>query len=261
MNLDLMTIAVRRRTLAELYDLALLVLRRHLLPLATLAVLGALPWVLLDAWLLSGMSEPAMAWYLLTILAVAQAPLATGAITAYLGEAMFNPRPSVRLALSTAAKRWGFLVQIGLMYGVLACLPVLLFLAPPHAVAVAVLENQSGSAAWKRAHALRIAWATAWPTHLMMAAGVVVATLVMLVGTLNALAQVLTSAKAMPDWEDLLPRLDPGQSVLPIAAFFAALAYLSVVHFLAYLDLRTDREGWDIDLALRRVADRLQEAP
>ena len=261
MNLDQMTIAVRRRTLAELYDLALLVLRRHLLPLTTLAVLGALPWVLLDRWLLDGLNDPALAWYFLAVLALAQAPLATAAMTAYLGEAMFNPQPKAARAMATAWQHIGFLLQIALMYGVLAWLPPLLFMAPPHAVAVAVLENQGGSPAWKRAHALRAAWATAWPSHLMMGAGIVVVTLVMLVGTLNALMQVLTSAKAMPDWEELLPRLDPSQSVLPCVAFFGALAYLSIVHFLAYLDLRTSREGWDIDLALRRVADRLQEAP
>jgi hypothetical protein len=261
MNLDQMTIAVRRRTLAELYDLALLVLRRHLLPLTTLAVLGALPWVLLDRWLLDDLNDPTLAWYFLFVLALAQAPLATAALTAYLGEAMFNPQPSVRRAIATAWQHLGFLLQIGVMYGALAWLPMLLFLAPPHAVAVAVLENQSGSQAWKRAHALRTAWTTAWPAHLFMGGGVVVVTLVMLVGTLNALTQVLTSAKALPDWEELLPRLDPSQSLLPFVAFFGALAYLSIVHFLAYLDLRTDREGWDIDLALRRVADRLQETP
>ena len=261
MNLDTMTIAVRRRSIAELYDLALLVLRRHLLALTVLAVAGALPWVLLDAWLLAGVPEVWVAWYWLLLLAVAQAPLATAALTAYLGEAMFNPRPSMGRAVTTAARQWSLLLQIGVMYGVLAWLPVLLFLAPPHAVAVAVLENQRGRAAWTRAHSLRVAWATAWPSHLLLALGVLAGTLVMLVGTLDALEHLLTAARAMPDWLEVLPRLDPAHSVLPIVAFFLTLAYLAVVHFLAYLDLRTDREGWDVDLALRRVAERLEETP
>ncbi len=261
MNLDQMTIAVRRRAIAELYDLALLVLRRHFIPLFALAVLGALPWVLLDRWLLEGEPGLPISWYLLMILALSQAPLATAALTAYLGEAMFSPQPSMRRALATAVGRWRPLVLIGALYGLLAWLPLLFFLAPPHAVAVVVLENQTGRAAWTRAQTLRLAWANGWPSHLVLAGGVIVATLVMLVGTLDALRHVLTAGRALPDWLELLPQLDPGQSVLPMVGVFGALAYLAVVHFLTYLDLRTDREGWDIDLALRHVAQRLEEAP
>ena len=42
-----------------------------------------------------------------------------------------------------------------------------------------------------------------------------------------------------------------------LGALLIALAYLAIVHFLTYLDLRTDREGWDVDLALRRAEDLL----
>ena len=52
MNLDRMTIAVRRRSLPELYDLALLAVRRHFLPLLGLALVGCGPWIALDTWLL-----------------------------------------------------------------------------------------------------------------------------------------------------------------------------------------------------------------
>lgn len=261
MNLNHMTVAVRRRTIAELYDLALLVVRQHVLPLAALAIGGALPWLLLDVWLLRGKSEIFESWYFLMVLVLAQAPLATAALTAYLGEAMFSATPSVRRAAATAFKHWRFLVQTGVVYGLLAWVPPLLLLAPPHAIAVAVLENQTGRAAWTRAHTLRTAWAAAWPSHLILAAGVLVVTLFMLVGTLDALEHLLTSARAMPDWLELLPQLDPGDSALPAVASFSALAYLAVVHFLAYIDLRTSREGWDIDLALRRVAEQMAETP
>lgn len=261
MNLDHMTIAVRRRSIAELYDLALLVLRRHFLPLTLLAIGGALPWLALDVWLLRGEQDVWLCWYLLVLLALAQAPLATAPLTAFLGEAMFSETPSMRRAVTTAARHWSFLLQLGVMYGVLAWLPLLLFLAPPHAVAVAVLENQTGRAAWQRAHTLRTAWATAWPSHLLLGAGVLVAVVGMLIGTLNALQHLLTSAQPLPDAEQWLAQLNPGWSVLPAVGCFIALAYLAIVHFLTYLDLRTDREGWDVDLALRRAAERLQEAP
>ena len=257
MNLDRMTIAVRRRSLPELYDLALLVVRRHFLPLVGLALLGCAPWIALDAWLLRGLPGEGWTWYWLLLLVAVQAPLATAPITAFLGEAMFEPQPSVRRSLRTAVGAWRLLTVLGLWYGLLALCPLLLPLAPPHAVAVAVLEAQRGRAAWTRANALRSAWSSAWTLHLLLAAGLVLASLWLGIGTVNALQQLLGSAQVMPDPEELLPAFDPSRSWLPAATLFATLAYLAVVHFLAYLDLRTDREGWDIDLALRRVAARI----
>ena len=260
MNLDRMTIAVRRRTLPELYDLGLLVVRRHFARLALLAVLGAAPWIALDAWLLRGLPGQGWTWYWLLLMAAVQAPLATAPITAFLGEAMFEPQPSARRALIASFSRWWWLLVLGLWYGLLALIPFALVLAPPHAVAVLLLEDQRGRAAWSRAGALRAAWTGSWTVHLLLAAGLVVAALWLGIGTLEAFGQLLGSARVMPDPDELMPELDPSRSWLPAAALFATLAYLAVVHFLAYLDLRTDREGWDVDLALRRAASRQERA-
>lgn len=260
MNLDRMTIAVRRRTTPELYDLALLVLRRHLWRLTLVAMIGAAPWIALDAWLLHGARGAGFTWYLLLLLAAAQAPLATAPITAFLGEAMFADRPSARTALRTAYAVWWQLLVLGLLYGILAIFPLLLAVAPPHAVAVLTLERLRGRAALGRAYSLHGAYSSAWVLHLLLAACLLLAALWLGIGTLEAFGQVLGSARIMLDPGELLPVLDPTRSLLPAVALFATLAYLAVVHFLSYLDLRTEREGWDIDLGLRRAASRMERS-
>ena len=260
MNLDRMTIAVRRRTMPEIYDLALLVLRRHLWRIVLVAVIGTGPWIVLDWWLLHGAKGGSWTWYWLLLLAAVQAPLATAPVTAFLGEAMFDEHPAVRSALRTAFAAWWPLALIGVWYGMLALFPLLLVMAPPHAVAVLTLERLRGRAALSRAYALHHAYSGSWVLHLILAALLIPATLWLGIGTFEAFGQVLGSAKVMLDPGEMAPDFNPTASVLPAVAVFVTMVYLAVVHFLAYLDLRTEREGWDIDLGLRRAAARLERA-
>ncbi len=44
--------------------------------------------------------------------------------------------------------------------------------------------------------------------------------------------------------------------LLPLAGWLV-LGYFAVVRFLAYLDLRIRREGWEVELTLRSEADQL----
>ena len=48
MQLDRTFIAIRKRTLVELWDLTLQVLRTHFFALVKLLLIGALPWCLLN---------------------------------------------------------------------------------------------------------------------------------------------------------------------------------------------------------------------
>lgn len=45
-----------------------------------------------------------------------------------------------------------------------------------------------------------------------------------------------------------------GGSVFALAGFFAAVPYVSVARFLTYIDLRTRKEGWDIQLKFTAIA-------
>ena len=59
MQFDNTRIAIRERSYFDLLDLALLVIRRHALPLLIATAIGAAPMMLLNAWLLGDMVSEA----------------------------------------------------------------------------------------------------------------------------------------------------------------------------------------------------------
>jgi hypothetical protein len=59
------------------------------------------------------------------------------------------------------------------------------------------------------------------------------------------------------DSEEWSSWLHPRETFLTVILPWPIIIYLTVVRFLAYIDLRTRREGWEIELDLRRAARRL----
>jgi len=259
---DSATIAIRERSLPELYDLALLVVRRRPWPPLLLVLIGAGPWLALDAWLLLGsgsQTEPWAMWYPLLLLIAAQTPLAFAPLTAWLGAAMFSERPSLREALRDGWRPWFALLVAGVLHGVLALFPLLLLFWPAHLSEVLVLERQRLRPAWRRASALRGVASGGGIVHLLVAALVSVASLWCLAGTVQALGGLLLHADpwTFESWHLYMP----GRSVLPHVAVWIAAAWLTIVRFLWYIDLRTRCEGWAVDLELRENARRLEGRP
>ncbi len=259
MNIDHTTIVLRERSTPELYDLSLLVWRRYLWPLLLLGIIGCTPFVLLNWWLLysPNSSNEWGSWYVCLLLLAVQGPLATAPITAYLGSALFDDNPGIMKSLKQA---WGnsiALILFGVWRGILAIFPFLLIFWPPHAVEVSVLERQKFWPTWKRANALRAVWTGEWSTHLLIAGGLLFIGLIALVDTASTLLSVLLYADVLGE-DDSTSAYFPYSSIYPHIACWMVMIYLSVVRFLSYIDLRTRREGWEIDLALKREARRLE---
>ena len=252
MNIDRTTIVIRERSLGELHDLALMLLRRHAGAVLALAVIGCAPFALLDWWLLSGV-EPewwALHWWWLLLLVAVQGPLATAPLSAYLGSAVFEERPSIAAALRAGFAAWRLLIVAGVVRGVCALIPPVLLAFPAHVVETRILE---GGSPWRRAAALRNvdggAIALHWLVALLVAATAVLGT----AGALHTLRSVL--------WPDGIGGsfwlwLDPGSAWM-VLALWAAAVHLAIVRFLAYIDLRTRHEGWELGLQLSRVGRRL----
>jgi hypothetical protein len=258
MNIDRTTIVVRERRLPELYDLALLVLRRHFWALGLLALIGGGPFLLLNWWLLKGHdSNDWWTWYPCLLLVAVEGPLATAPIAAYLGTALFDEQPRVGAALRQALERWWALLLFGLFRGVLAVFPLLLILYPPHATEVCVLERQPLGATWRRAGALRAVWSSEWITHLLIAGPLLVLGVISVIEASSTITSLLLHADLLGEDDGHTSYL-PGMSIAPHIATWLVLSYLALVRFLSYIDLRTRREGWEIDLALRRAASRLE---
>lgn len=276
MNLDDLSVAVRERTLPEIYDLALVLARRHAGRLLLLALAGAAPFVALDALLLAGAEGgdgTALTW--LAVLLATQAPIATAPLAAYLGEAMFSRAPTVRGALATARGRLGALLVLALHRGAFLALPValaaavghawiglvfafLLMFYPLHAVEVVLLERQPLGPSLRRAHQLMGSWRSDAIGHLAVGALVVVLGVVVAAVSGALLIDLLfTGAVDLDAW----PRwFDPARSWLPLLLPWPFIAWLAVARFLAYIDLRTRREGWEIEIELRRAGRRLAPA-
>lgn len=115
MQLDHTFIAIRQRSALEVWDLTLLVIRRHLKALVFLSVIGALPWLvlnhLLTMWMVSQDYYFDHVYWFFTVnacLVALQAQVGTFLITHYLGQAIFNAEPnpmdSVRAAFKMKSK-------------------------------------------------------------------------------------------------------------------------------------------------------------
>ena len=112
MKFDQTSIAIRERNSLEVYDLAANVLIRHIKPIMVLLFLNAMPFVLLDYYLLNWMTdvsysyELSVAYYfaMLTLI-ISQAQLGTCLITIFMGRVMFLEDHSVMMILRHFFKR------------------------------------------------------------------------------------------------------------------------------------------------------------
>ncbi len=130
MRFDETFIAIRERGTLEIFDLALHVIVDHFKPLFWLLLIGTLPWIVLDYYLIgwiatSDFFDASLYYWVMMLLIASQAHVGTTFMTRYLGQAMFEGRPSV----GTTVKE--VLFQTSLYYvwsqGILRCvLPVLL---------------------------------------------------------------------------------------------------------------------------------------
>ncbi len=100
MQLDRTFIGIRQRSALEVWDLTLLVIRRHFSTLCLLFLIGALPWLILNhvltMWMVSDdyYSDHVVWFYWINACLVAfEAQVGTFLMTHYLGQAMFTADP------------------------------------------------------------------------------------------------------------------------------------------------------------------------
>ena len=108
MKFDKTFIAIRERGILDILDLALHVATDHFRALACLLVVGVLPWVVLDFWLLGWMigddDFSSYYYWCMFLLVVNQAHVGTTFMTRYLGQAMFAGKTSVKWTIGDVIK-------------------------------------------------------------------------------------------------------------------------------------------------------------
>jgi hypothetical protein len=247
-NLLSARVVLRPRPLADVLDLAVPFCLAARGPLLRLAAVLLLPLLSLCAGLRQAGWKPGAVW----LAAVVSADLVEGAFTLAASELLFVEPDQLRV--SAVLARFGrnlprallclFLTRLSLVLG-LALFPLVPVIAVRFIFAreAVLLEGAGPVAALTRSHRLVTG-------HVLTAVGLLGALLAIPAAGLIAaellgdavVAQVLQLGHPLGQlWRD-------GISMFALAGFFLSVPVLAAARFLAYIDLRTRKEGWDIQL-------------
>lgn len=281
MQLDKTRVVIRERDLLDLLDLTLHVIRTHGVPLLVTSLAGAIPFALLNYWLLRDLPLTEVddfwmySWRMMMLVAF-EMPIASAFTTMLLGQAMFSGefdyRRVVQQTLESLPQMIWFQVVLrtvfmpqplfwGSMQRDMAPLLVIWMIAwlvPytmwPYLNETILLERnplfrRPGSlSTWRRSRVL----------HARAGGDLFSRMLACL-----TVGMLLVGAVWVACWHfrGVLGdeyKFDRAMFTiyLPLALWIVA-SFFAVVRFLSYLDLRIRREGWEVELILRAEADRL----
>lgn len=291
MQLDRTRIAVRERTQIELMDLGLHVLRVYGARLLPTALLGILPLMAINEYLLGWLLDPTRydfgidflpyryLWNM-ALLVFLEAPLGTIAATVWLARATFEERPTLRQVLLGVWNASGQLLICQVVFRGPLIGWLLLYsarLEPDFSLAEFWLIMLVGVVGLVRANRTflpevavleRLPWRSANPLvmtlskRMTMLHAVVtlfgrwltMAVVCVVLGVAIAHGFLFISGVVLYDW-----RWGPWliRFGCPAAMWLVAI-YVAVVRFLSYLDTRIRNEGWEVELLLRAEASRFQ---
>ena len=301
MQFDQTSIAVRERGMLEIMDLSLHVIRHHFRPLLIMWLVGVVPMMLLNHFMIGGLldrvdfdgsyyfgelgTEVRYFNYIMTILVIVEAPLATLFMSQYLGNAVFQYRPSLRSQIFSVLKLWwpivvsqllirgvGFFWFLAIFVTTSSDLDGLSFFvtmlllyhfalraARPYINEIILLErnpmssrNPNEVTISKRSARLHSAGGSG--------SGLVFGrtTLAAILGTLLTYAVygalMFFNGVMWNDWEHGAILTNIGYPL----ALWTVIGFLGVVRFLCYLDTRIRFEGWEVELRFRAEAERMR---
>ncbi|WDI44348.1 hypothetical protein [Bremerella sp. P1] len=288
MQLDKTRIAIRERELLEIYDLALIVMRVYWWKIVQALAITAVPLTLINAGLLWVM-EPDLVvnetaglfiYYMIALIFL-EAPLAGLPITLLLGDALFHEKPNWRrmcTGLWPVIPRifWIIVVLRAILPGMalafigsfdedfiagtllffLCCYAAILRAVRPYIGEILILEKnpvfsrqKDAITVGRRSSALHqpnfgdlVIRAMASSISILLAASIV----------MNVFG-LRGFVFGQWNWDDMFLFI-----WFPMALWLV-VAFMTVVRFLCYLDLRIRREGWEVELVLRAEATRMKE--
>lgn len=263
MFLERTLVLIRERSYLDLLDLGLSVVRRRPLVLGLCLVLGALPFALLNSWLLGHLAAAddsfpiPIAWFWLVGW---EAPWATAPLTVVLGGMMFGERPKVRAVLWSLTRG---IVPMVLYQGLLRpILMVVWFLAPllfaklPFLNEVILLEHGSWGSVLSRCQTLTRSRAGVFLGRWLFQLGLGLLFLLAFVyGASNLVDMVVLQRE--PLW------IEPDRIVLTEwpaqVGTWLVVGFFGVVRFLNYIDQRIRLEGWELELRMRALGKSLED--
>ncbi len=293
MAFDQTYIAIRRRSILEIFDLSLHVIRDHLVPLLVLWLTGMIPFLLGNWWVTRWMTEDifdtqrtTLYYFTQSLLVVNQAQVGTLLITSYLGQAMFTRRPTINQALLSAIRINPWIIWIqGFLRLVIPVFVVACFLNEqrqqetfvtlyslfigmvllgsairclrPFAMEILVLEKTPirKQPGSQIVYVLRSA-----SLHRAARPELTARFIVLSLFCLPLMVTLLGSLLLVDSALNLHDRTDSSPVLLywPIALWLVA-GVMAVIRYLSYVDIRIRQEGWEIELRMRAEARRLEQ--
>lgn len=294
MQLDSTRILIRERSLLEVMDLALMVIRQHAWPLAQLLAVGLVPMIAFNSWLLWDVVKlyvetPAAVeadnslliyLFMLTVLIPVQAPLVTAPMTLYLGQVLFEEDPRFRDVAKGFLKALPQLLFAQVLPRALLVLPLIgaVQTGNPGLIFVSLLTGTT--LVWVLTARMYLSEIillekNPWRRKGKGAVGTSIRSkrlhdghggdllgrwlTQVLIGT-ALLCSLFLSAHELRGLLTKFWEFDVGMWTwcFQLAAWLV-VGYFAVVHFLSYLDLRIRTEGWEIELRLRAEGLRLSQ--
>ncbi len=282
-------IAIRERSFLDILDLALRVIRAHAKPLFVFFLIGVVPAVCFNAWVLADYAEPDFelgevgtqllslilwgipvrpevpATYMaaMLVLILWEIPLVTAGMTKYLGHALFAERPDMRVM---RRELLGVLPQLlwyqvlwrSISLAVLISGPLLLVSVPvwiilfgvwPFFNEVILLERNPMFAGRKKRMTTR---RRVRDLHKLYQSELFFRSIMTAIAGAGLFGAVWFSSVIL---QGLLVYDWEFTGIVfmvfyPLAVW-AVVGYLTVVRFLGYLDLRIRQEGWEVELMMR----------
>ena len=280
MDLSQPYIAIRERTLLELFDLTLHVYRDHLRNILSLLAINALPFILIDAAVIffteAWLEDPSLSLVMMMLLVFSQFQIGTLLITQYLGTATFSGKPSVGQTIKdfwSKSKYWiwnhGFIRMVFPILAVVALLQhdgigliiFLLFIGliprafRPFISEVLILEQP----------ARRQDKTSSFPTITLgkrnsslhrgdVFSGFFMASVIgggLLIAIVSLFFQVDSAIGLNGAWDSSIHF-----AYWPLAAWLTA-SFLATFRFLYYINTRINQEGWEISLKLMAEKQKL----
>ena len=265
MNLDAARIVLRPRSISELFDLALRVMTG---PAAKLfAKLGALSLAPALGLCVAARWGLGWSWGLVWLLALVLFAPIQGLYTVAVSRLMFADEVGVGEVLRHFLRRspaylgalivaWLMIGGLGLVGGFLLVPPFWMWGRCAHVHEACLLEQAGPIDAVRRAGRMVTGHVTSTVGLLLLltlAAGgfVLIGETLLNDGLLKFVLQLGRPFGAL---------FDAGGSIPALVGLAFAVPYWATVRFLAYIDLRTRRDGWDVQLRFMAIAARAAEA-
>lgn len=256
MRLEDIQFAIRPRSILECLDIAFLFCGRNWVGLSLTSAVGMVPISLANYWILQ---QEFMNGYLAYLLLMLEIPWATLFLTLYLGQVTFSRRFSLRRAgkdfLRTLGSMIGFQFFLrGLLLAIIVPTPIVIF-GMYYLNEIILLEQTSITRAWNRQMAMNAKALGRVITFRLMDA------IVLILGTVTVASLLRTVSELWGDRFQFDPNVlfDPSNALQfdwqLQTAFWMVIVFLTIFRFVSYLDCRIRREGWDVELKLRVLAD------